>query len=100
MRDPHGRGRANDVDALACFRLCTALERRGHGEDGIDATCGALETCLIFEVPCNDRDAAGLECLSSSGEFAYTGDEAVRHSHPYVQRGVDARRDGARHVTA
>src|SRR2546430_12477763 len=58
---PRGRRRANDVDALACFRCCTALERRRHGEDGIDATCGALETSLIFEVPCNDRDAARRE---------------------------------------
>ena len=186
MRDPHGRRRAQDVDALASFGSYTALERRRHGEDGIDATGGALETSLIVEVPGNDRDPtrregrgggglwlprqranrvpageqfahqvaallpcragyehgqlAGhvvlrfitcsfirllnlaasrhviarrhelqqplgqkgsdcLECLSSRVEFAYTGDEAVRHSHPYVQLGVDARRDGALHVT-
>jgi len=30
-------------------------------KDGIDATCGALETSLIFEVPCNDRDPARRE---------------------------------------
>src|SRR5712691_2583527 len=58
MRDARGRRRTNDVDALACFRLRTALERRRHGEDGVDATRGALETFLILEVSGNDRDAA------------------------------------------
>src|SRR5467141_4057694 len=43
---------------LACFRLRTALERRRHGEDGVDATRRALETLLILEVSGNDRDAA------------------------------------------
>src|SRR5260370_11674425 len=58
MRGARGRRRTNDVDALACFRLRTALERRRHGEDGVDATRGALETFLILEVSGNDRDAA------------------------------------------
>src|SRR5207249_1547158 len=61
MRDPHGRRRANEVDALTRFGGFTALERRRHGEDGIDATRGALETSPIFEVPWNDRDTARRE---------------------------------------
>src|SRR5206468_6761651 len=61
MRDSHGRRRAHDVDALAGFGFCTALERCRHGEDGIDATGGALETSLIFEVPRDDRDPTRRE---------------------------------------
>src|SRR6266481_1579887 len=61
MLDTHLRRRANDVDALACFFFVTALERRRHGEDGIDATRGALETFLIVEVACNNRHASFRE---------------------------------------
>ncbi len=32
-----------------------------NGVDMAKATCGALETSLIFEVPCHDRDAARRE---------------------------------------
>src|SRR6266571_2849339 len=64
---PDGRRRANDVDALACFRFRTALERRRHGEDGIDATGGALETSLIVEVPGNDRDPTRREGRGGGG---------------------------------
>src|SRR5258708_489413 len=61
MRDAHSCRRTHDVDALACFGCCTALERRRHGEDGIDAPCRTLETPLVLEVPGNDRDPARRE---------------------------------------
>src|SRR3989442_13738678 len=54
----------------------------------------------FLKQPLGQKGSDCLECLSSCGEFAYTGDESVRHSHPYVQLGVHTRRDGARHVTA
>ena len=40
------------------------------------------------------------ECVSGRLEFACISDKSVRHSHPHTQLGVDARCDGALHVTA
>src|SRR6266852_5819032 len=61
MCDADCRRRAKNVDALASFRFYSALVRRGHGEDGIDATRGALEASFIIEVAWNDRDASFRE---------------------------------------
>src|SRR5713101_8446739 len=53
-----------------------------------------------LEQPLGCEGSDGAKCLSSSVETVYVGDESMRHSHPYVQRGVDTRRDGALHVAA
>src|SRR6266446_6268132 len=57
-------------------------------------------TRSFLKQPLGEKGSDGVERLSSSREFAYSGDESVRHAHPYVQLGVDASRDGALHVTA
>src|SRR5712671_3074689 len=61
MRDARCLRRAQNVDALARFRFCTALVRRRHCKDGFDATCGALETSLIIEIAFNDCDTSFRE---------------------------------------
>src|SRR5882762_5037225 len=66
-----------------------------------DMSCSLLaNACSFVKQPLGCEGSDGAECLSSSVEPAHSGDESMRHSQPYVQRGVDARRDGTLHVTA
>src|SRR6266581_8492615 len=78
---------------LGTVRLCTRGEAMMWQTSEFEVRHG-------LQQPLGQKGSDGVECLSSCVEFAYRGDESVRHSHPYVQRGVDTRQGGALHVAA
>src|SRR5438105_2992099 len=81
----------------SAFREFNCLSNHATVRDGAPS---AVWPGLALQQPLGQKGSDCVECLSSSVEPAHSGDESVRHSHPYVQLGVDARRDGAFHVAA
>src|SRR3989449_9686939 len=67
----------------SAFREFNSLSNHARVRDGAPS---AVWPGSALQQPLGQKGSDGVECLSSSREFAYTGDESVRHAHPYVQR--------------
>jgi hypothetical protein len=62
--------------------------------------CGPQKLDSSMSEPLGQKCSACLERLRSGVESADIGHEPMRHPHPNVHLGIDARRDGALHIAA